>query len=183
MYIHYIILIIKISVKLNLTDMYHHSNSPLYLPSFILKKNSLYKSVSNISNNSFIFQMRLALSMSALSIQKTLPSSEDFNSPVNLSVLYNSTIYLVPSSCIQSLKPQTLGFSIVRPVSSFISLTTDSSSDSPSSTWPPGNTSPFVPAFSCTSTLLPSHIRHIFVSSISDFLLILIISFHSSIPV
>ena len=88
--------------------------------------------------------MKFASSRSFLSSQNTCPSSEDLSVPENLLVLYSRTMYLVPSSCIQSLNPHGCGSKISNPVSSFISLITESLKLSPCSICPPGKTNPLV---------------------------------------
>ncbi len=87
MYIHHIIPIIKYRSKPNLTDRYHHNAClGLAVPLF-LKKNSLYKSVSNISTI-LIFQMRLMLLISTLSIKRHGLHRRIKLSGETLSVLY-----------------------------------------------------------------------------------------------
>ena len=77
--------------------------------------------------------------------------------------------------------PQILGCFTSRPVSSFTSLITESTNDSPVSICPPGKVIPpqFLFSFSCTTTFpLLSYIIHIFVSSIFSYLCIVRILFY-----
>lgn len=73
----------------------------------------------------------LYLSISLRLTQNTLPSSDHFNSPLKLFVLYKRTIYLYfPTSCVHCFIPNNLRFDIVKPVSSKTSIIIESTKDS-----------------------------------------------------